>query len=64
MQVQAMTIRDRTSELNVNVINPSIIEPMNKASFKARIPNSFITNPSRKAWFPVFFLLPRFMSHT
>ena len=35
--VQAMTIRDRTLKLNVNVINPSIIEPMNKASFKARI---------------------------
>ena len=44
IQVQAMTIRDRTSELNVDVINPSIIEPMNKASFKARIRNSLVTN--------------------
>ena len=44
MQVQAMTIRDRTSEFNVHVINPSIIEPMNKASFKARIRNSIETN--------------------
>ena len=42
MQVQAMTIRDRTSELNIDVINPSIIEPMKKASFKARIQNSFV----------------------
>jgi len=44
MQVQAMTIRDRTSELNVHVINPLIVEPMNKASFKAGIRNSIGTN--------------------
>ena len=44
MQVQAMTIRDRTSEFNVHVINPSIMEPMNKASFKAWIQNSIGTN--------------------
>ena len=44
MQVQAMTIRDRTSDFNVHVINPSIMEPMNKASFKARIQNSIGTN--------------------
>ena len=34
MQVQAMTVRDRTSEFNVNTINQTIIDPMNKASFK------------------------------
>ena len=44
MQVQAKTIRDRTSELNVHVINPLIVEPMNKSSFKAGIRNSIGTN--------------------
>ena len=50
MQVQAMTIRDRTSELNVDVINPSIIEPMKKASFKTRIQNSFVKTQNYIFW--------------
>ena len=47
MQVQAMTIRDRASEFNVNTINQTIIDPMNKASFKEKIQNPIQTSQNK-----------------
>ena len=47
MQVQAMTIRDRTSEFNVNIINQPIIEPINKSTFKEKIQNPIQTSQNK-----------------